>query len=768
MSLAIKKSFFDKFYAKSDGETTLEMHTNHVITAGNNLLLSLPIEDDELIYWQNKIHRCAVFHDLGKIHQEFIKRLNGTKGADIRHELISLLLCINFLDLPDDELFAIATHHKGIVDTQFGEKGVLSIDQIGKHIQVLFDMDESIFKKDIVKVWSKIFNCKVNSFDNSVQKSLPINLKQILNIKYQKRIMPSAQERKDLSYIRALLIAADHLGSARMEDRIPKYKTLDIVDFQPEKDNTIFPFRPFQEKLQYVKTDVILHAPTGSGKTEAALSWIYANQTKNSRVFYLLPYTASINAMTKRLQKIYNEETVTALHSKTLDFFFEQLSLEYSNTDKGYQEIEREARNKKSLSKELFYPIKVATLHQILKTSLKGKGWEFSLYDYKNALFIIDEFHTYNALLTGMLLATIKLFRKLFNAKFFFLSATIPDFMLNLIVEEVFEGNKYIVFRPNPKFEEDRTILNRKRHQLNLFENSIVTDQLKLLEDYLNKGLSVLIIVNNVKTAQKLYDEIKFKGNTQLLHSGFNKRDRTLIEKSITNDDESKRPQLLIATQAVEVSLDIDYDVAFIENAPIDALIQRFGRVNRAGKKQIKGFNYELEILNSTVPVYLFENSIGKTPFYDDEVLKNTWEELIKLDQQEIGENDLVIACNNVYKNGYNENQLKDYLKGLNNSTIKGYEDNWIAGSWKNWVKDILENNNQKIEVLCLNLIEDYEQFIQEKRFLEANQLLVQVYRYEAEIMKEKKFGDTLIAYNLEYNPEVGYLKKNETDDQFL
>lgn len=768
MSSTIEKSFFDQFYAKSDRNTTLEMHTNHVIKAGKNLLLSLPLEDDELIYWQDKLYRCAVFHDLGKIHKEFIKRLSGLKGADIRHELISLLLCINFLDLSNDELFAIATHHKGIVDTQFGEKGVLSIDQIGNHLQILFDMDEGIFKKELVKTWSEIFNCKINYSANSLQKSLPINLKQLLNIRYQKRLIPSVQERKNLSYIRALLIAADHLGSARMEDKIPKYKALDIVDFQPKKDNIVFPFRPFQKILQNIKTDVILHAPTGSGKTEAALSWIYANQTKNSRVFYLLPYTASINAMTKRLQKIYNEETVTALHSKTLDFFFEQLSLEYSNTDKDYQEIEREARNKKSLSKELFYPIKVATLHQVLKTSLKGKGWEFSLYDYKNALFIIDEFHTYNALLTGMLLATIRLFRKLFNAKFFFLSATIPDFMLNLIVEEVFDGNKSIVFRPDPKFEEDQIILDRKRHQLYLYEKSIVTDQLELLENYVNKGLSVLIIVNNVKTAQRLYDEIKFCGDIQLLHSGFNKRDRILIEKSITNDDESKRPQLLIATQAVEVSLDIDYDVAFIENAPIDALIQRFGRVNRAGKKRIKGFNYELEISNNTVPIYLFENSIGKTPFYDEEVLRNTWKELEKLNQKEIGEDDLVLSCNNVYKNGYNENQLKDYLKGLNNSTIKGYEENWIAGSWKNWVEDILENNNQKIEVLCLNLIEEYEQFIQEKRFLDANQLLVQVYSYEAKIMKEKKFGDTLIAYNLEYNPKVGYLKKNEADDQFL
>src|SRR5690606_13213798 len=224
--------------------------------------------------------------------------------------------------------------------------------------------------------------------------------------------------RKKFSLTRALLMAADHLGSARKENDIPKYKQLTIADFQPEKDGIPFAFRPFQERLREVKTDIILHAPTGSGKTEAALNWVFANQSENSRVFYLLPYTASINAMVVRLQKHYNNDVVTALHSKTLDFFYDQISGECSNDEKDYQKIEQEAKNKKSLSKELFYPIKVVTLHQILKTSLKGKGWEFSLFDYKNALFIIDEFHTYDALLTGMLLATIKLYRKLFNAKF--------------------------------------------------------------------------------------------------------------------------------------------------------------------------------------------------------------------------------------------------------------------------------------------------------------------------------------------------------------
>ena len=120
----MESNFFDQFFAKSDGLTTLEMHTNHVIIAGNNLLQNLPLSFEEREHWKTKLFRCAVLHDLGKIHSAFQKRLVGQEGPSIRHEIISLWFCENFLDLKDDELFAIATHHKGIIH-QGDDKGRL-------------------------------------------------------------------------------------------------------------------------------------------------------------------------------------------------------------------------------------------------------------------------------------------------------------------------------------------------------------------------------------------------------------------------------------------------------------------------------------------------------------------------------------------------------------------------------------------------------------------------------------------------------------------
>lgn len=745
---------WNEIFAKSDGITTLQMHTQHVITAGFNLIERLALSHNEKIFWQEKLFRCAVLHDLGKLHPEFQRRLKGDKDVNIRHEIISLWFCENFLDLPEDELFAIATHHKGIIN----DNGRKRLEQavLTDHMELHYQSAENLLQYDTLVSWLALFNLSLDTHKTEPSHQISSEKIKLLRQSHQKKHQPSAKERIKLSFMRALLIASDHIGSARKEDEIPFYKKLTLNDFRPQKNGQFFDFRDFQSKIQNITADVILHAPTGSGKTEAALSWVYANQTENARLFYLLPYTASINAMVKRLDKIYGKDKVTALHSKTLDFFYNQIAEEDSNNDRTAIEKAQEAKSKKFLSYELFYPVKVATLHQILKTSLKGKGWELALYDYNNALFIIDEFHTYDALLTGLLLASIKLFRKLFEAKFFFMSATIPNFMLDIIIKEVFDGDYTKLIRPNPAIESDRLVLDRKRHMLHCEANKSISDSIDIIQDFLTIGKSVLVIVNNVKSAQILYSLIEFNGSVKLLHSGFHKKDRTEIEKSITNENEIERPQLLIATQAVEVSLDIDYDVSFIEKAPIDALIQRFGRVNRAGKK---GYS----------PVYLFENIIGNTPFYDDEVLKNTWDFISEFNGKELSEKDLVDVCNKVYANGYNENQIKDFKQGLENSIIEQFETNWIAGDWRDWVEDIIENSNQKIDVLCSNLLPMFKQHIANKEYIEANQLLVSVYFYEAKEKTKDENSGILIAHNLFYDENIGYRNiENKFDDRCL
>jgi len=755
-----------KYWAKSDtsnGIITLVMHTEHVVIAAINLLERLPFSSEDKKYWKDKIVRCAILHDLGKIHKDFQAKLkpNESSEVSIRHEIISLWIIEVFSELSLDEKFAIATHHKGVIydNANFGrlERPIIKED-IVRHISVeeklMTQMPVFLEKwnKYFKKYYDKDFTVK-SIQDDLAQIELSNKIQKLLKFQFQKKAIKNDDERYQLAKMRGLLIASDHIGSARFEENIPIYKSIKITDFQPrnKKTKAFYEFRHFQEKLLNIQDDVILYAPTGSGKTEAALCWIYANQSPNTRLFYLLPYTASINAMVVRLQSIFGKEVVTALHSKTLDFFFEQLEEEESNHIKNADL----ARSMKSLSKELFYPVKVATPHQVLKNALMGKGWEMSLFDYQNACFIIDEFHAYDALMTGLLLATIKWLKREFKAKIFFLSATIPQFLMDLIINKIYEGDKSKLHQPNPKFKSDKAVLDKKRHRIICEIGKDLWSVTAKISELLNDGKSVLVIANNVKTSQDLFESIDFDGSKRLLHSGFNKRDRMEIEKSITHEDKSQRPQLLVATQAVEVSLDIDYDMAFIENAPIDALIQRFGRVNRAGGKGI-------------APIYLFENIIGNTPFYDDEVLEETWNEMGKLEGQELSESDLVKACNRVYKNGYNKTQLKDFNKGFDFSTINNFRKELVAGHWRDWIEDAIQSNNFKIDVLCHNLLPKFDELRAKKDFIRANQLLVSVYFYETKPIPHAK-SKIKIAYDLDYDCNLGYKKKVEKiEDQFV
>lgn len=752
---------FSVYKAKSDDPTfalcmTLEEHTRRVVRAAIELVNRLPFTEDERNEWLRKAIRSAVWHDIGKMHKSFQANLKkGTTVVSIRHELISLWFCEQFLNLPIDELFAIATHHKGIVSDGFKK---LSLYEIGTDLACHLVDDPALVNnaEEIVKAWGRLFNDVSPVTNNLSPKDTYSDEIQFLLMK--DRQQSQAGDRLQLARMRGLLMAADHIGSAKTESDLPVWKRLELTDFYPttvnDKSKVVrVPFRPFQERMQKYAGDVILHAPTGSGKTEAALSWVYANQTENVRLFYLLPYTASINAMVRRLKGVYGKDRVTALHSKALDFFYEEAINETNN----FQQSEEIARNKRSASRELFYPVKVATLHQVLKHALHGKGWDMSLFDYQNALFIIDEFHTYDAHLTGMMLATLKWLKRFCKTKILLMSATIPKFLLDRIVNELFDGDTSRILRPNPGKAVDADVLKRIRHKLICQPKKTVIDSTEQIAQILDEGKrTVLIIVNNVSTCQKLSQTFS-KYDPKLLHGGFHRKDRKEIEKSITADDRKERPRLLIATQAVEVSLDIDYDVAFIENAPIDALIQRFGRVNRAGKRK------------KPSEIYLFENSIGNTKrIYDKAIVDETWRVLLKLDGQELSEQHLVDACDEVYEKGYTEEQERNFQIGFTHERIVNFEHTFHAGDWADWVEDVIDKSNLKIDILCANLRSDFEARRKEGKYIEASQLLVQAYPWECPKEHQVKLEDkqnTLVATNLKYIEGVGYQRIERSPD---
>lgn len=85
------------------------------------MLQSLSLSDDVRGLLKEKFVIAATLHDLGKVHPLFQKRLAGDKIVTIRHELVSLWFCTQFLNIDNDILFAIVTHHKCIEGADAGK-----------------------------------------------------------------------------------------------------------------------------------------------------------------------------------------------------------------------------------------------------------------------------------------------------------------------------------------------------------------------------------------------------------------------------------------------------------------------------------------------------------------------------------------------------------------------------------------------------------------------------------------------------------------------
>ncbi len=104
-----------------------------------------------------------------------------------------------------------------------------------------------------------------------------------------------------------------------------------------------------------------------------------------------------------------------------------------------------------------------------------------------------------------------------------------------------------------------------------------------------------------------------------LVHSRFRRKDRAKKERRLREEFEGKngghRPCWVVATQVVEVSLDISFDRMITACAPIDALIQRFGRINR---------RRTLQALGKQKPVHVVAPEGNQRP-YDTAVVQKTF-----------------------------------------------------------------------------------------------------------------------------------------------
>jgi CRISPR-associated endonuclease/helicase Cas3 len=164
------------------------------------------------------------------------------------------------------------------------------------------------------------------------------------------------------------------------------------------------------------------------------------------------------------------------------------------------------------------------------------------------------------------------------------------------------------------------------------------------LRDELREGGCAAVICNTVRRAREVYealdklpDEVKLcdEDNLTLFHARYPQAWRDKTEQKVLREfdkDRSRRPQkaILVATQVIEQSLDLDFDVMISDPAPVDLLLQRAGRLHRhekdaQGNTIIRSHPYRLLVTrpDESRPVPVFDK--GDAAVYEPYVLLRSW-----------------------------------------------------------------------------------------------------------------------------------------------
>jgi len=550
----------------------------------------------ELLMDTDIARQGAILHDIGKASPIFQKRLYGKDNSKkvYRHEIGSIFFLSLFPESIHSELIEmVIAHHKSVYNDA-RERGILDLNK-------LYGTDIVDYHLNNWEEWNKTANEILESFDI---KTKEISREEAKNNYLKALNYCKLEKRKFNGYSkwRGLMNAADYFASALENSTLENLKRIfkipDLSFFN--RTNEMYPL-----SLKSAKSDkphTIVVASTGAGKTD------YLFRRTQNRVFYTLPFQASINAMYKRVENNLKETNpdldIRLLHASS-------------------KVVTGNSAEEKVLQNLIGSSIKVLTPHQIAAIIFGTRGYESILLDLKGNDIILDEIHTYNGVSRAIVLKIVEVLNNI-GCRIHIGTATMPsdlyDKILNILgVENVFE-------------------VKLENEELEKFNRHITykLDQWEDAKDVISKAISndekVLIVANRVKKAQDWYSELK--GSYPdipilLLHSRFKRGDRNKKEKELLGLDDNGNPLnkfntsdkacIVVSTQVVEVSIDISFDVLITETAPLDSMIQRFGRVNRKRSK---------ETIGKFKPVYIIkptEDEREAKP-YDLDVLKKSYD----------------------------------------------------------------------------------------------------------------------------------------------
>lgn len=421
---------------------------------------------------------------------------------------------------------------------------------------------------------------------------------------------PHIDSRVKADVLAGLVTVADWIGSGSLFDdpHAPWEDTVDLavrgagfirpdilpgLSFEAIFGNTPY---PVQERFYTACTGpgvYVLEAPMGLGKTEAALYAAYRLISENTAtgLYFALPTRLTSNTIHHRVQAFLQKILAPASPHKRALLLHGSALLQDTEVGEegapGYEWFN-------SLKRAVLAPFGVGTLDQALLAVLPDIRHSFvRSFGLLGKAVILDEVHSYDGY-TGLLLDSLVERLRRLHCTVIILSATLTRERRGSLLARTAERGEYPLvsalaladssLRETPVAPlPDRDVA---LHACDVEQNAF-TEALERS----GQGQQVLWIENTVAEAQDSYKKLaaRASGNVEfgLLHSRFLMTDRARLEERWMgyygkgSAERGKRGRILVGTQVLEQSLDIDADFLVTRLCPMDMFLQRLGRLWR-------------------------------------------------------------------------------------------------------------------------------------------------------------------------------------------
>lgn len=373
----------------------------------------------------------------------------------------------------------------------------------------------------------------------------------------------------------------------------------------------------------------ILEAPMGVGKTEAALmaGEILAQRRSESGLAFFLPSQATTNAMFDRmmdwLRRMLAEKdetwsfdevedsgkiTIELAHGKSMlnDKFTELAEQDVLTDEDGADGV---TVNEFFMGRKtkLLANFVVGTVDQFLMGALNQKHLMLRHLGLAGKVVVVDEIHAYDAYMTRYMKGMLD-WLGAYQTPVILLSATLPGERRAELIgaylgqENYAEKDALAQERAYPLLTwtdgaqvHTRTIPLDKRSTEVQIVRGLDADLADFLRQQLQMGGCAGVIVNTVRRAQEIARRLKCtfpQYEIMLDHAQFLMPDRMVRETQLLerigrhSTAEQRNGLIVVGTQVLEQSLDIDFDVLVCDLCPMDLLLQRIGRLHRHEKRQ--------------------------------------------------------------------------------------------------------------------------------------------------------------------------------------